>query len=697
MHSWTAALFYSGAWQTQPAADILNSAKLQTSRGYAVDGEMKPAMIRWRFNSSAVGNPYDPDDPRSPLYGLAGRNIPVSLSVDGVTDAVCEASSWSPGRTIDYVESASNPRGIRYVDLTANGILRRVGQWSRQLISPMRQWISGYANLRGYWPLEDGTAATQLTNAWPSGLPGYVRAGVTFQGTAGPSGSDKVITTQAGNVFGGQFGAGSTTAGWQLFLSFNATSSTLSATRSPFLRWRTSNGYSWTFGATNGAYTIDVVDSDGTSLLSNAVLYGTGAQPQQWVTMRFKVTASGSTVTVEAAWYNQGGAFTYGTTWTFTGTVGRLTAWYQGDTAGLALGHIGGLTTGTDDLTSYSFQRAFDGYAGETTDARFARLCSQEGIPYAVLGSSSTQMGPQAVDTLYNHFKEIMSTEDGMIYDARTVLRLTFRTRAFTYATAPQLALSYPSDLGWPFEKVLDDQQLANTVTVSQRNGGDATSIVATGPTAANPNGVYPGVGELKKTIDVNVYSEAAQLQPLADWYLSKLSLPGARYPTVVIDCDANPVKGAAAAALDPGDKITISGYAPDTITLKVICVETETERGRRTVTLTCVPGDVWAPATYDSTARYDSASTTLGAGVTAAATSWSFSTTNAGDVWDTTATPYDVLCGGERVTVTAMGAVTGTGPYVQTATVTRAVNGISKAQTAGSEIHIATPGRYAL
>jgi hypothetical protein len=41
--------------------------------------------------------------------------------------------------------------------------------------------------------------------------------------------------------------------------------------------------------------------------------------------------------------------------------------------------------------------------------------------------------------------------------------------------------------------------------------------------------------------------------------------------------------------------------------------------------------------------------------------------------------------------------ARTGTGPWLTTFTVTRADNGIAKAQVAGAEVHVHNPARYAL
>jgi hypothetical protein len=51
----------------------------------------------------------------------------------------------------------------------------------------------------------------------------------------------------------------------------------------------------------------------------------------------------------------------------------------------------------------------------------------------------------------------------------------------------------------------------------------------------------------------------------------------------------------------------------------------------------------------------------------------------------------------GERVTVTAMTAAAGTGPYTQTATVTRSVNGVVKAQLSGARVNVYNSRRWGL
>jgi hypothetical protein len=58
-------------------------------------------------------------------------------------------------------------------------------------------------------------------------------------------------------------------------------------------------------------------------------------------------------------------------------------------------------------------------------------------------------------------------------------------------------------------------------------------------------------------------------------------------------------------------------------------------------------------------------------------------------DCWSTTETPYVAMVGGERVTVTAMTAPAGAGPYTQTATVVRT---LAKAHAVGAPFRLADP-----
>ncbi|MFF9261992.1 hypothetical protein [Streptomyces longwoodensis] len=95
-------------------------------------------------------------------------------------------------------------------------------------------------------------------------------------------------------------------------------------------------------------------------------------------------------------------------------------------------------------------------------------------------------------------------------------------------------------------------------------------------------------------------------------------------------------------------------------------------------------------PAPY----RADTAGSQLATGISATATQFTVTTTT-GPRWTTDPVhlPFDVRCGGEVMRVTAISGTTTT----QTFTVVRSVNGVVKAQTAGTAVSLAQPAAAAL
>lgn len=91
---------------------------------------------------------------------------------------------------------------------------------------------------------------------------------------------------------------------------------------------------------------------------------------------------------------------------------------------------------------------------------------------------------------------------------------------------------------------------------------------------------------------------------------------------------------------------------------------------------------------------RYDTAGSQLTANITDTATTMQVTTTS-GPVWtwDESMLPIDIGIGGERIRIEA---VTGT-TSPQTMTIVRSVNGIVKAHTAGEQIGLWKPARYAM
>ena len=255
-----------------------------------------------------------------------------------------------------------------------------------------------------------------------------------------------------------------------------------------------------------------------------------------------KVTVSGSTVTYEPAWYPEGASVITGTSGTFSGTsTGYLTRW--GSTAGTF--SAGGWFTGVigiDDAAVPFFTvgiiEDFNGHAGETAGARFARLMTDAGLAYTVLGTSaaSAALGGQPEATLADLLTEIATTDDALLFDDIDAVALVLMLRNARYNQTPAIALNV-TDLPYRPKEVTDDQNTHNVVTASQRDGGQYTATDTT--TALGTQPPPAGVGEAKQTKDVHVANEITDLQQQAFWWLYRGTVDLPRYPQVTIDLNA--------------------------------------------------------------------------------------------------------------------------------------------------------------
>lgn len=703
-HDAALSVFYGGSYH-EIHGEIAQAPGTVVERGYAVERQIRPQKITWQFINT--DNRWDPDNPTGLLYdNLGGQNMPVAAAADLTLIAVCEASELAPDQTEDFDQAAGT--GYRYVDMTAEGILRRIGQWDEPVASPMRLQILSYASngtnptMRGYWPLEDPRGAKVLSNICPGGRAGYMLGAEAGSGEPA-DGASTAVKINTGDKIGGYFRGASTTVGWQFSFVTNADALPPDGTERVVMTWRTSNNYTWTWLASNTTYRLNVVDASGTSKISSGVLHGGGASPDRAITFRIKATLSGGTVTAEVGWYPQGSAFLYGISPTYSGTIGFLASWEaEGNTTndGWSYGHVFGVYGGSDNLQAYAATAAFDGYIGEKAGDRFDRLCSIYNIArvYAGTRAETIPMGPQRPDTLMNLIKECAETDGAMIYERRNAVGLTFRTRRNLQAQTTAMDLTFPDHISTPFKKTYDDQGVMNRVTVSQRDGSEASAELLTGPMSSSTS--PPGIGSYLGKIDVNVASELHYLEPLAAWWLNRGTVPMPRYPQVTIDLDDQPGLTTDALAVNPGDLISITGYAPDVIMLMVIGIRNEFTTVRHRTTFTCVPAQAFDTARYDFGKRYGVELSATTNAETTTSTSVEITTQRRHDCWSTTP-GYDLLIKGERMTVTAMTAPTGTGPgpWAQTATVTRSVNGVVKSHLAGETVALAVDqrGRYGL
>jgi hypothetical protein len=470
------------------------------------------------------------------------------------------------------------------------------------------------------------------------------------------------------------------------------------ATGLPIIDVVTTSGYSWDLFVNENEFNLNI--GSATTFDVDVSLTFANLSPTDWMYTAFGATESAGTVSWFWLMYNENGSAIYSQSGSFSGTLGRLLEGVVNDNdyvRDARYSTLFSLTTG-DFPSAASLAVPFNGWPGERAGTRFLRLMAELDLNATLLGveAETWPMGPQRPDTLLNLLQEIARTEDALIFDSRDAIALTMRTRRHRYNQSAGLALTFGVNVAVPFREVLDDLDTHNRVIVSQRDGGDYEASLTTGRMSVQAPPA--GVGEYKQTVAVDIADETAAGPVLAGWWLSRGTLERSRYSSVTVDLLAHPELATACNALDIGDLITVAGYEADTIPLIVIGLVDTIGNNTRRITFTTVPAELFLPGVYD-TARYDSASTTTGASYAAGVNTIVFSTADFGDLWATTGngTPYDCVCAGERFTVTAMGAASGTGPYTQPATVSRAINGVAKTLPANEPIHVATPGRYAL
>jgi hypothetical protein len=694
-----AQLYYDGAWNVLP--NLVDAATMVTlERGVADDLELKTAVCTFRLNDPT--DMYRPSNAASSIYGQTGQFMRAAFATGGSVRFTGETQYMNPGQTVDHREVAgATVRGNRWVDVKVGGPLTRVGFWRDPLASPLFTSITGqYAtNLRGYFTLEDGRDSTSLANVTHPTKTGRFN-GVTLGSADGPGGSLEVLEMGSAGSFTLPYAAMSTTAGWQL--AFAARTTTADGSRRSLWEWRTTNGYTWRWRASSTVYNLLITSADGTTILDEDYSHAGAGPPGQWVFTRIKVGIVAGNTQIEPSWYTEQADTFWGVTTNYAGTnMGAPTqssvpANVLTNTARFAHNFV--VTGVSDDLESEDFTDAFIGYRLETVADRFARLCTSRGLSYVIRGTASltARMGTQPPKIFQDQFKEMRITEGGLIFDRGDNIGVVLATRDYLYEQAadPAIALTYPTHVSGTLEETTAAADLYNVVTAKNTNGSSSTAVLTTGRYGTQDPPT--GAGRLDKTVEPNLASDGT-LPDVANWWLRFWTQGGPRFDTITVDADAQPGLLTDLNAAEPGMFIRLTGRTPDPLLLLILTTAQKTNRKRNVFTFGVAAGAIFGVGVYDDAgSRYDSSSTTLAAGATTTATSLSLTTRNYHDRWSTTSLPYPLTIAGERVTATAMtAAVSAGGVWTQTATVTRSVNGVVKAQLSGAVVQLADPVYY--
>jgi hypothetical protein len=641
---------------------------------------------------------FSPRNPLSPYFGILGRNTPVRVSVvqaNGVRRYRFhgEVSSWPQRWDITGTDV--------YVPVEAAGILRRLSQGATLSGSALYRGIAKHAtNLVAYWPCEDGVGSTSIG----AGLSGVTAMAIRGTPTLA-SNTDFVasgdLPVMGSASFTGTVPTYSTTLGQNAVRFLMAVPST-GATNGQIIAAIYASGtvVRWElYYGTGGSLGLRGFDGTGTNITdTGAVAFAVdGAK----ILVGLDISQSGTGIAYSITTLAVGssvGATSGGTL--ASNTVGRFTSVVMAPSRGLtatALGHVHVQNVST---SLFAQADALNAYAGETAGTRIARLCAEEGINYQRVqpqaAPGSTAMGIQHPASLTTLLGEAVTSDMGVLLEPRDQVGLAYRDRETLYDQTAKLALSYSAaQLAAPLDPVDDDQRTVNDVTLTRTDGSSTRDTQATGPLGVST------IGQYDTSLSVSLYRDT-QLPDQAGWRLHMGTTDEARYPVLRLNLAHSTFTTSdsmmtAALTLDVGDRVTIDNLPawlpPDQISLIVEGISERRNGIEHELALTCSPESPYHIAVYeDATWRYTSDGSTLAAAYSATDTSLSVATPS-GPLWSVTDGSFDIIAGGERMTVTGVSGSTSP----QTFTVTRSVNGIVKSQVSGATVELFKPAYYAI
>ena len=689
----TVELFIDGVWVDVTAEPryVLTDDPITITRGAdSRSSKSSPGSCTLTLYDRDKDGRWSNRVPTSTYWQKLGRNTPIRISVDGDVRAVMEVPTWAP-------RWEPGDRKVR-VPVEAAGILRRLTEGARALKAPLLRAIPITSPVY-YWPLSDGSDATQFGSALSGGTPMPIFNSPSLAAVDGPPGDPaKFPDFMSSGAYSGyglieNLDVADTT--WMISGWFRATTTTASDAQAVLAVWNVAVG---TFGAVDFIlYVARIGSSEGltlvidhTSLSATSVSWNGSSVDLldgNWHQWRVGAIQSGGNVTL--TFWVDGSSRDSAVDGTHN-TLGHPKRIKVGDPTGefasglytlsniesLSQAHI---TIWSDDNPDDHYDAGI-GYAGETAGRRVQRLCLEEGIAFASVGDldNTAPMGPQSVDTLVSVLEECATADQGSLFETRTELGLTYRTRVSLYNQIGPL-LDYSAGVILPpLEPVEDNELTHNDVTVSRPGGSSArstldiaTDLYHTLTTQAPPNGVGTyDRGEIDAVVETD-----DQLQLLADWIRHRGTWDELRYPTVSVEfvsaeLAADPDLSADLAELDTGDQLRMDGLPawlpPDMVALLVQGSVEGIGTHTRTLTWNVTPGwpwEVW---------ELDSGGSTLVAAVNAAATSLKIATSS-GPEWSTVDEPYHIIIDGEAMTVTAM--TTDTPAFIAAGTVAHAVN----------------------
>lgn len=645
------------------------SGQISITRGQTAEGQTTTAGS-CSFQLNNRDGLFSPANPVSPYYGKIGRNTQIRVSVAKGDDK--SYRFW--GEVPEWPEDWDGTDTDIWVDITAAGILQRLGQGATPLRSTLYRGLMSAATTTpvAYWPCEDGSAATSLASAI-GGTP-MTLGGTPSLGADSGFACSAALPTMGGGAFTGRIPPYAITGQTQLrFLMYLPTppangtilvQGTMAAGTVP--RWAVIYG-------TGGALSLQGLDTDGGVLFTSGPI--AFALDGLRVRVSAELTQTGANVTWDLSIINAATGAVGGLSGTFsTLFVGRMGSVQVTPAGGLTDAVFGHISVQSDVTSIFDLAGPVTAYAGEAVTSRLSRLATEEGINETAVGLSTDAMGPQLPATYMALVQECVDVDQGVLFERETAFGLAYRPRTAMYNQSARLTLSYPGNQLAAVPKPVPDAKIVqNDVTASRPGGSSARAVQEDGPLSvlAPPLGVgtYPDAPSLNVQSDDDLYQHAG-------WRVHLGTVNEARYPAISVNLAHPAMAGLRLAALNIlfGHRIAVtnppSRLGGDISQISIGITETITHFEHR-ITYVCVPESPYRVATLDDPAysRPDTDGATLADDMTPTSTSVRVATSSTtAPLWTTDPgdCPFLLTCGGETIRADAIGAdIINTNPYL--------------------------------
>lgn len=605
--------------------------------------------------------------PQSVNYPNVTKNVPVRVVVTYNGVSYTRFLGYSTGFTPAWDTSGN----YAIVNLTAAGVKRRLGKGNTPVKSVLARSIPTLSGLVEYWPMEDGSTATQLASGIPGGAPMQLGNGIAtglpnLASSSVIAASNAIPVLATGSLFGPVDPTQTATGTLQVrFMAVWPPATSQAADLSEVLSINTpgsSIAFWWLLYRTGGGLTIQGYRADGTLLYGGGDITFNLAGQSQLVGVAFVQSGPDISVTVEVYEINSANAAKL--TFTVPGQTLNPCTFVcfapNGDQNNLAVGHC---TVSNTYFGIFNLLSQVNAYNGEYVGTRLDRLASENGeFVTHTAGITQQLMGPQSPDIYLSLMEGCAKVENGFLYDG-FAQGLSFIAQ--DARTSQPAALVLDASLGQiapPLDPVDDDQIIVNTYTASRTNGSSAIYTDTTSPLAATVIGPYPD------STTQNYFSDSQQISDYASWAVHQGTTPGYRWPAVEIWLHRDPELLAAWLATRLQSRIDLihlnsvrAQLYNATVSLMLEGYTETIDQFTWSVAANTTPYDPWrvgeiAQETGDTNEfvlRIDSDGANVVTGVPAGSSSLSVSSLDT--LWTTNSDdfPFSANIGGQQVTVT--------------------------------------------